>query len=519
MRSRSLASVRPATVARSLLCPLAALAGATACGGTEAPVAVRPSTPGVYLQGGASGSDTIGTIRGDLLRVQVVDSAGRPAAGRAVEFAGVPLQVVTALGNLDPTAGLARQGSSDFRFVLIDTTDAAGQVAVRVELGLFAGPVGVAVRVPTLGYADTARYTATVGGPVGVVVAPSDSAAYAGQGYTLRATTVDRGDNLRPATDPVTYSVVSGPATIDSRSGTFTATAIGRATFVAQAAGHTATASVSIVPRATVAAQQVVPGNGYRTQFVLMQLDGSGQQKLAPGLDSLVNDTPQNFAWSPDGRTVALVRGDTLDLVTPGVGRQALLTMDGPLLAGPRFARDGTWIYFAFAGTHTSPQGLYRVRPDGTGLQHLGLSGTRYGDDAQPSPSHDGRAVAYVSGFSPCGPTPTIRVLDLATNADRTYGAGRDYLVCGTVAAWSPTEDLIAYAYPQTGIGLIRSDGTAVGYLGDTVGNIVWMDWSPDGKYLLVSRSGGSVLLFDVQSGAQLPVPPLASYTGAGWRP
>src|SRR5439155_2011685 len=86
-----------------------------------------------------------------------------------------------------------------------------------------------------------------------------------------------------------------------------------------------------------------------------------------------------------------------------------------------------------------------------TGLEHIG----RDGSDYFVSPSHDGQSVAYVSARTPCFNVPCIRVLDLATNQDRTYGT-QDFLVQGAMAAWSPVEGLIAYSNGSS-LNLVRS--------------------------------------------------------------
>lgn len=176
-----------------------------------------------------------------------------------------------------------------------------------------------------------------------------------------------------------------------------------------------------------------------------------------------------------------------------------------------RFSRDGRWVYFAFGGSRTQPRGLYRVSIDGTELQHLGESG----NDWVPAPSHDGRSVAYVSYRTPCGVTPCIRVLDQETNLDRTYGS-RDFLAYGGNVAWSPTEDLIAY-YSGSGLLLARSDGMLVRTLATDLSHVKWMDWSPDGRWLVVAADG--VMLFDVQTGLRLPLGQFNGYGATTWRP
>jgi WD40 repeat protein len=124
----------------------------------------------------------------------------------------------------------------------------------------------------------------------------------------------------------------------------------------------------------------------------------------------------------------------------------------------------------------------------------------------------------YGSYRTPCGVADCIRVLDIATGVGRSYG-GRTFLVNGTIAAWSPTDDLIAYAAGGL-VGVIRSDGTGQRVLApDIKSEVKWMDWSPDGKWLLVSPPMGPTILFDVQAGTQLPIPTLAGYGATAWRP
>jgi Tol biopolymer transport system component len=161
------------------------------------------------------------------------------------------------------------------------------------------------------------------------------------------------------------------------------------------------------------------------------------------------------------------------------------------------------------------------VRRDGSAVERIGNAVAEYGqwgEDFLPSPSADGRSLVYGSYRTPCGVADCIRVLDIATGVGRSYG-GRTFLVNGTIAAWSPTDDLIAYAAGGL-VGVIRSDGTGQRVLApDIKSEVKWMDWSPDGKWLLVSPPMGPAILFDVQAGTQLPIPTLAGYGATAWRP
>ena len=149
-------------------------------------------------------------------------------------------------------------------------------------------------------------------------------------------------------------------------------------------------------------------------------------------------------AWSPDGRTLAFVRGGAsnpgdlwlLDLasgtsrrVVPG-GVAAAWSPTGALLAVNRSPIDlgETWL----------------VGPDGTGLRRLSD-----GDDAAWSP--DGRQVALVTGTA----RPEVVVVDIATGKVKRLGEG-------TSPVWTG-EDTPRVAYLAWGTDrLVVTDPTTV---------------------------------------------------------
>ena len=472
-----------------------ALGLVSSCDGpTESPAA----SPGIHVT--AKSMDTVSTTQ--TMTVQVADTAGRPGADVAVI-----LEVQPESDYYYPYwLFIARSDSQPFNTQLTDTTDARGSVSLRLRFGVRAGVGRLVIRAPSFGFADTIRFTIMPGALDGVTVFPTDTAIYATHGYTLRATATDQFGNSR--SDPVSFAVAYGPASADQRTGAVTATAIGRAALVAQAGGHNDTAYVSVVPSAWVATQQFDPGNGGPIGLFLIQLDGSGKQRLAPGLDN--SFIPQGFGWSPDGRELALVRGNIVSLLVPGDTERVLVRMSNPIVTATRFSRDGEWVYFSveYSDLATEPEGLYRVRVDGTGLEHLGR-GSR---DAFASPSPDGLSLVYVN--SVCYPY-CIRILDLTTNQDRMYG-GQDVLARGFSVAWSPTEDLIAYD-SGSNLMLVHSDGSGARALRNDVSHVKWMDWSPDGRWLVVAETG--VIVIDVQTGLKLPIGQLGSYGATAWRP
>lgn len=482
----------------------AALVAAIALAGCDKSTGPETGEPGIEITVGREVSDTIQSLA--ALRVRVRDESGRPSVGRVVRFEAVPLAGTS--GDLFDDyrafiAGEPPQTTATFR---ADTTDDRGEAEVPIRIGSRSGTGYVRIHVPALGYADSARYDVAPGAAVGATVEPADSAVFVGNGYRMRAHAVDRLGNQR--TDPVTFTVAYGPVTVDAGSARVTGQSLGRAAVIVQAQGKPDTAYVSVVPEAQVAAQEFFTGNGGPKGIFVMQLDGSGRQPLAPGIDNVF--IPQGFGWSPDGRELVVARGTFINLVTPGAAERPLVEMSGPVMTSARFSRDGLWVYFAHAGTARQAGGIYRVRTDGTGLEHLGA----FGNDILPSPSRDGRLVSYTSYRSPCN--PCIRVIDVATKQDISV-FGRDYISMGLAAAWSPVEDLLAL-HDGTRIVLFRPDGTVQRVLVDRLPRVLWMDWSPDGHWIVASGDAG-ILLVDAATGAQLPLGHFNSYRPVAWRP
>jgi hypothetical protein len=456
--------------------------------------------PGIQVVAGGPRADTIAARLTPDLTVYVNQESRRAAVGRVVRFEAVPMPNPRYQGSLEQRLAFI-VGQNQFSGFAADTTDDVGAASTRIWFGATAGIAPLIVSVPELGYIDTLIYTVLPGTATSVRVSPADTAVYVGASFTPQARVLDWAENVRD--DPTSLIFGSGPVSLNAASGIVTATAIGRAAIIARSANLADTAFVSIVPQGWVATQEFDPGNGGPRGLFLMQLDGSGRQRIAAGLDN--SFIAQGFEWSPDGQQLALVRGPYINLLRPGGPERPIVEMAGGIVTATRFSRDGQWIYFAHGGFNSQRAGLYRVRIDGSELQPLGETGNHY----FAAPSHDGQSVAYVSGDH------HISVLDIAKNRNRTY-AGQSYLALGKHVAWSPTEDLIAYD-SGTDLMLVRSDGTQSRTLGAGVTRVKWMDFSPDGRWLLVAQPG--VTLFEVPTGLKLPLGQFANYGATAWRP
>jgi TolB protein len=115
----------------------------------------------------------------------------------------------------------------------------------------------------------------------------------------------------------------------------------------------------------------------------VMDADGGGRRRLTR--DPMVETEPD---WSPDGRSIVFrgesADGQTFDLYrmrADGSGRRRVTRNAGAL--DPAWSPDGRWIAFS------TPRGIYRVAPEGTGLRRLALNA------GAPSWSPDGRRIAF----------------------------------------------------------------------------------------------------------------------------
>ena len=455
-----------------------------------------PSHPGINIRR-ATFRDTVGAIH--AFDVVVNDQASRPA-----RFVEVRLEMVQA----HPNVYVMRIGDSIPTFTVVDTTDFMGALSLRTQHGFTVGQGQLAITVPSLGYVDTISFTVDHGHPIAVSVAPADTALYTSRQFPLRPYGTDRFSNVI-AGMPFEFTVVDGPVTVNT-AGAVSTTSIGRGAVAVRSGDLRVTAYVSVVPEAWVATQKFYAGNGGPEGIFLMQLDGSGRDSLTRGLNN--SFIPHGFGWSPDGQQLVLPREKTLYLLHPGGLETPLVSMSVEINTAARFSRDGQWVYFALG----SGRGFYRVRSDGTGLEHIRGDSANWGDDYFVQPSHDGLSVAYTSTREFCFSDPCIRVMDLASTRDRVYG-NQDYLVRGSMAAWSPVEDLIAYNVGRE-VRLVKSDGTLDRLLAADAGQVKWMDWSPDGRWLIVAADFG-VALFDIRTQLRLPIAQLTSYSATIWRP
>src|ERR1700694_659575 len=174
-----------------------------------------------------------------------------------------------------------------------------------------------------------------------------------------------------------------------------------------------------------------------------------------------------------------------------GSGERVLT--EGALDYNPAWSPDGQWI--VFTSERNGSADLYRMRPDGSGVERL-TDDPAYDDQAAFSP--DGNQIAFVTTRS--AGTANLWILDLKTRQARplTSGAGGDFR-----PAWSPDGQWIAFSSDRgssmpfakgrweqlhlVDIYLVKPDGGGlrrIGRSGDFCGTPKW------------SRDSGSVIVY-----------------------
>jgi hypothetical protein len=442
-------------------------------------VAGRPAQEAARLTvllGDAARNEVADTVLPLAVRVQA--RGGDPAVGASVRFdlteaaASLGLRLLTAPGDSE-------------RATLSVVTRADGLAVVQVHFGFLAGRCVVRIAVPSLALEDSAVYQLQ-GSPQVVVMSLRDTAVSTGDTFRIVARGID--GFSRPTFTALTFEASDPSRATVTAAGLVRAEAVGRAHIRIRGAQRLDSVGVSVVPSGTLAAMA-------GTSLVLVRLDGTGYRTVKRFVEE---GAYQRQRWAPSGDRLVYefaADGSHSRLYTVGLdGISQRLFTTGALHSEivATYSPDGGWVYFA--GQPNLSYGnteIWRVRTDGSGAERVGPPSVPNSSTA-PTLSPDGSRVAMVS-------SSTIQVLDLATRSVTDLG------IQGAAPRWSPTGTLIGYVDGGV-VKLVRPDGTGLRALTDTTRRYgEWLDWSPDGQWL-VARSG-TVDLLRASTGERLPLP------------
>ena len=227
-------------------------------------------------------------------------------------------------------------------------------------------------------------------------------------------------------------------------------------------------------------------------------------------------------AWSPDGTRLAVIAarqgGDVLLLVDRDTGGITELGTDlGPWPADLSWSPDGTTLGYTrlFLGGESTAM---LVDADGSNPRPL-LDGPAELHTASPVWSPDGASIAFLQDGD-------LQVLDVASGTVARLTEGRS----GSVAAWSPEGDRLAYAR-DTRIWVVGKGGDQRRLVSEDIyGYYQNPQWLPGGSGLLVERwesydfiddwwDGGILYQLDIETGARVQVSGERNLHGARFRP
>lgn len=167
------------------------------------------------------------------------------------------------------------------------------------------------------------------------------------------------------------------------------------------------------------------------------------------------------------------------------------LVPHGTLEYSPTFSADGQWVVFTKETAGLSD--IYRVRPDGTGLERL-TDDPAFDDQGALSP--DGKTLAFVSTRG--SGTANLWLLNLATkqstNLSNNHGGNfrPAWSPDGTWIAFSSDRDADGGVFPgqweimqSTGIFIVHPDGSGLRRITKAGGVAGSPAWSADGKRIL----------------------------------
>jgi Tol biopolymer transport system component len=244
------------------------------------------------------------------------------------------------------------------------------------------------------------------------------------------------------------------------------------------------------------------------SEIDVMGVDGSGVNVIVP-------DWPAagvGPAWLADGTGVVYtaVDGDATHLFVAdlsGHQRRLVPAAASEIESSPRVSRDGHWVYFVRLVDPFARFAIWRVHPDGAGLEQV----TPGEDENEPEPSPDGASLAYVASIPNQGDLLVVR--DLTTGEVRSLGVG------GRAPRWSPDGRTIAYAC-QPDICLIEAEGGSPRHLNHTAEfySGAALDWSPDGRWLL-TRGNEYLEVIEMATGLTLRLGYSADAYFASWKP
>jgi Tol biopolymer transport system component len=210
-------------------------------------------------------------------------------------------------------------------------------------------------------------------------------------------------------------------------------------------------------------------------------------------LNQLTEDpTDAEPAFSPDGRTIAFVRGGDIYSIRPDGSGQRQLSSGPELDSVPKVSPNGRYVVFERRAIAGGPASLYTVGATGGGLRAL----TSGGNDREAAFAPDGKAIVFVRATL-AGTEVNDDVYSI-----KPTGSGLARLTrTGVVDEFAPRFFAAGVIYSRgesspgpaayADIYTMRRNGTKVKEQVAGVGSAYVEDVAPDGKMLIFRRAQG----------------------------
>lgn len=210
-------------------------------------------------------------------------------------------------------------------------------------------------------------------------------------------------------------------------------------------------------------------------------------------LNQLTEDpTDAEPAFSPNGRTIAFVRGGDIYSIRPDGSGQRQLSSGPEIDSVPKVSPNGKYVVFERRAIAGAPSSLYTVGATGGGLRAL----TSGGNDREAAFAPDGKAIVFVRATL-AGTEVNDDVYSI-----KPTGSGLARLTrTGVVDEFAPRYFAAGIIYSRgesspgpaayADIFTMRRNGTKVKEQVAGVGSAYVEDVSPDGKMLIFRRAQG----------------------------
>lgn len=246
---------------------------------------------------------------------------------------------------------------------------------------------------------------------------------------------------------------------------------------------------------------------------------------------------PMGYAWSPDGRHLAVVhptlRDDDISLV-PVDDPQAVQSVpmpEGAVFGNPAFGFQLAWRgpgegeLLVFGALRSGPRepGIFAVHPDGSGFRDV----ARFDFDFEyVGLSPNGRWLTYFNYERGVGGVvgATTHLVDMTTGADRVISSGR--VAWDQELAFSPdgtTGVMVACSkhFADCNLVVVALDGSTLPRVIGTIGGGTPKErsllFSPDGRKIVVQEAGEAPVVIDIDSDEMVSLEGV--YTVEAWRP